>query len=177
VLRAARANAARLTIGVDADAASMKRAARRALRSRLTNAVFVVAAVESLPSELTGVAEQVTISFPWGSLLRGLLTDDGGVLPAVSRICRPGATVTAVWSLIERDRAVAPAPAALVRRFAHVGLEVDVLRRASADEVAATESSWAKRLGAGDDRPATILRARKRAGLGRAVQPDGVSCR
>ena len=47
----------------------------------------------------------------------------------------------------------------LVHGFALIGLEVVELRTASTDEVAATHSSWAKRLGVGRNRSATILRA------------------
>jgi 16S rRNA (adenine(1408)-N(1))-methyltransferase len=163
VLRAARADPTRLFVGVDADAASMRPAARRAHRAALENAVFVVAAVESLPPDLAAVADHVTISFPWGSLLRGLVGAGARVLPAISRLCRTGATVQAIWSLTARDAsaAIAPDPDWLVDRFDAEGLQVVELREASLEEIAATGSSWAKRLGAGRDRPATLLRAVK----------------
>jgi 16S rRNA (adenine(1408)-N(1))-methyltransferase len=152
-----------LAIGIDADAASMRPAARRASRASIQNAVFVVAAAESLPADLTQVADHVSISFPWGSLLRGLLCSDDRVLPEIARLCRPAATVQAIWSLTPRDASMAdpPEPASLARRFAAAGLEIVELRDASAPEVAAIGSSWAKRLGVGRARPATILRARR----------------
>jgi hypothetical protein len=69
-------------IGIDANAASMadasRRAARPVKRGGLPNALFVVAAAENLPSELGGWAEAVTVHFPWGSLLRGLLAGPHG---------------------------------------------------------------------------------------------------
>ena len=163
VLGDARADPTRLVIGVDADAASMRPAARRAQRASLDNAVFVVAAVESLPSDLAAVADHVTISFPWGSLLRGVLGAGDRVLPAIAQLCRPGASIQAMWSLTARDAsaAIAPDPGWLVDRFDAEGLQVVELRDASAEEIAATGSSWAKRLGVGRHRPATLLRAVK----------------
>jgi hypothetical protein len=43
-----------------------------------------------------------------------------------------------------------------------VGFDVHELRQASAEEVASTGSTWAKRLRAGIDRPVTLLRAVRR---------------
>ena len=139
----------------------MRGAARRASRSGLANAAFVVAAAEALPDDLIGVADRVTISFPWGSLLRAVVTADTNAMRRIVAVTRPGAHLTAVWSLTPRDGAVADAidQRELVRGFALIGLEVVELRTASTDEVAATYSSWAKRLGVGRNRSATILRA------------------
>ena len=91
MLRAARRDASRLVIGIDADAASMREAAGR--RSGVANALFVVAAAESLPEELTSIADRATVYFPWGSLLRGLVTGDGPVLANLERVCANGAEV------------------------------------------------------------------------------------
>jgi 16S rRNA (adenine(1408)-N(1))-methyltransferase len=163
-LHEARRDPGRIVIGVDADASSMREAARRASRSGLANAAFVAAAAEALPDDLTGVADRVTISFPWGSLLRAVVTADADTMRRIASVTRPGACLTAVWSLTPRDGAVAAAvdQCELVRGFELVGLEVVGLRTASPDEVAATHSSWAKRLGVGRNRSATILRAVKR---------------
>jgi 16S rRNA (adenine(1408)-N(1))-methyltransferase len=77
VLATAAACPDRLVIGVDANAAAMADAARKATarsgkpgkpgkpgRGGLPNALFVVAAVEALPVELAGVADLVTAHFP-----------------------------------------------------------------------------------------------------------------
>ncbi|MGH2393895.1 MAG: methyltransferase domain-containing protein [Candidatus Limnocylindria bacterium] len=68
VLATAAAEPDRLVIGVDANAAAMVKAARRAAsrpnRGGLPNALFVAAAVEALPAELDGVADLVTAHFP-----------------------------------------------------------------------------------------------------------------
>jgi 16S rRNA (adenine(1408)-N(1))-methyltransferase len=76
VLAAAAAQPDRLVVGVDANAAGIMTASRRAAakpsRGGLPNALFVVPPLRHCPpAELEGVADLVTVHFPWGSLLRG----------------------------------------------------------------------------------------------------------
>lgn len=167
VLHAARAHPDALVIGVDAVAASMVRASRRAARARdgLPHALFVVAAVERLPVELDGIADEIRIHFPWGSLLRGIVRGEPAVLGPVARISRDGTVLRVLWSLTDRERGIGlPAfdPVELRDRLDAVGFELEELREATAAEIAATGSSWAKRLGVGRRRPATCLQARRR---------------
>lgn len=152
-----------LAVGIDADAASMRRAAGRASRDRLGNALFVVAAAEDLPAELHGVADHVSIVFPWGSLLRGLVTGSPAVLGSVAPVLRPGGDLLAMWSIADRDRGgvTPPNPDDLAFAAAGHGLIVFEHRRASQIEIDATGSSWAKRLAAGRSREVTLFRARR----------------
>ena len=73
-------------------ATASRRAAARPSRGGLPNALFVVAAVEATPAELDGVADLVTVHFPWGSLLRGLLGADPAIMSSLTRVLRPSAT-------------------------------------------------------------------------------------
>jgi 16S rRNA (adenine(1408)-N(1))-methyltransferase len=69
------------------------------------NALFVHATVEKLPSELDGVASEVQINFPWGSLLKAVAAGDVAVLSGLRRICSAGASLKVVIGLDpERDR-------------------------------------------------------------------------
>jgi hypothetical protein len=47
----------------------MRELSARALHKRLSNLINVRAAVEDLPPALAGVADQVSVVLPWGSLL------------------------------------------------------------------------------------------------------------
>jgi 16S rRNA (adenine(1408)-N(1))-methyltransferase len=183
VLAAAAAEPKRLVLGVDASAAAMaeasRRAARRPDRGGLPNARFVVAAAEALPAGLEGLADRVTVHFPWGSLLRGLLTADPLVLGGLARVMRPGSTLSMLVSSTDRDRATGVGPvgetdlAALAPGYAAHGLALTRVRPATAAVVAASRSSWGRRLGAGARRPAWLLEARPvpvSAGLGEAGQ-------
>ena len=170
MLATAAAQPDRLVVGVDASAAAMAVASRRAAatprRGGLPNALFVVAAVEALPRELDGLADQVTVHFPWGSLLRGLLGADPAAMAGLTRVMRPGATLSMLLSSTDRDRGAGveplqePAVRALGASYAAWGLVVTEARPAAAADVAAAHSTWGKRLGAGGRRPAWLLRAR-----------------
>jgi 16S rRNA (adenine(1408)-N(1))-methyltransferase len=153
-----------LVIGVDASAPAMADSSRRASRGRtaLPNALFAVAAAERPPAALHGLAESLTVNFPWGSLLRGLLGADDSVLAGVARLMAPGAAGTVLLSVVRRD-GVPPVPAVgpLGVAYERHGLELVEMRPASAEEVAASGSSWAKRLRAGRDRPVTLMRLRR----------------
>jgi 16S rRNA (adenine(1408)-N(1))-methyltransferase len=169
VLAAAAAQPDRLVVGVDANAAGMlaasRRAAARPSRGGLPNALFVVAAAEALPAELEGVADLVTVHFPWGSLLRGLLGADPATMTGLIRVLRPGAILQLLVSSTARDRGAGVAPIqaatlhALAESSASWGLAVTEARPATFADVAAAHSSWGKRLGAGTGRPAWLLRA------------------
>jgi 16S rRNA (adenine(1408)-N(1))-methyltransferase len=170
VLATAAARPDLLVVGVDANAAAMAEASRRAAasprRGGLPNALFVVAAAEALPPELDGLAGAVTVHFPWGSLLRGLLRADPAVMAGLTRVMRPGATLSLLLSSTDRDRGAGVAPLQepamrdLAAAYAGWGLAITEARPATAADVAAAHSTWGKRLGAGGRRPAWLLRAR-----------------
>ena len=83
----------------------MAESSRRASRGGPPNALFVVAAAERVPEELHGVADELTILFPWGSLLRGVLAlDKRRQRRRGSRHCsRRAGSITAIVSIEDRD--------------------------------------------------------------------------
>jgi 16S rRNA (adenine(1408)-N(1))-methyltransferase len=174
VLAAAAAEAERLVVGVDASAAAMaeasRRAGRRPERGGLPNTLFVVAAAEALPPELDGLADRVTVHFPWGSLLRGLLAADPAILGGLVRVMRPEATLSILVSATARDRGAGVAPigerdlAALAVDYGLFGLAVTGVRPVTTADVAASRSTWGRRLAAGDRRPAWLLETHRRSG-------------
>jgi 16S rRNA (adenine(1408)-N(1))-methyltransferase len=152
-------------LGIDADARAPADASRRVARSaRSANdrrAWFVAAGVEILPAGLTGLADLVTVRFPWGSLLRGVLGVDTGVAASIARLVAPGGRLEITLSLVARDRRDAAGDAfgsadieRMTTTFATFGLTKSEARRLSATEVAAIPSTWARRLRAGDARAA-----------------------
>jgi hypothetical protein len=132
------------------------RAARRPAKGGLSNALFAVGAAERPPEELMGRVDELTIRFPWGSLLRGALgLDDDAAAGIASLLSRDG-RIEALLSVTARDAlgsGVAPFTAAertgLDARWRRHGLCVDAFRPASAEEVATSGSTWARRLTAG----------------------------
>jgi 16S rRNA (adenine(1408)-N(1))-methyltransferase len=154
VLARAAHDPAALLIGVDAVAASMAEASRRADRRGPSNALFLAAGVETLPaSPLTGSADLVTVMFPWGSLLRGVLGLDERALCGVASVARPAARIEVLTSVIPSDgipgieRLDASRRPRIEAAWSAAGLELtSMCAAAPADTTAA--SSWARRLGA-----------------------------
>jgi 16S rRNA (adenine(1408)-N(1))-methyltransferase len=153
-----------LVIGIDADAASMVETSRRAARSPakggLSNVLFVAAAAESPPPELLGVADEVRILFPWGSLLRGVLGADALVARGIAALVRPGGRISAIVSVTPRDAlgTTTSLDAARLSEIADAtwvaGLRLTATHPIDASEVRATRSSWGRRLlGGATDRP------------------------
>ncbi len=162
MLHAARRDPAVLVIGIDADAASMRAASRRAARrpekGGLPNAMFVVGSVGSLPEELDALADDVRVTFPWGSLLRGVLGADPAVLDGIARVAKTGAEVRALVSVTERD-GLGPSAWVDPHVYDEHGLRLIEARPATQDEISGTNSAWAKRFRAGIDRPVTLVRS------------------
>jgi SAM-dependent methyltransferase len=109
VYRCARRNPGSFYIGIDASAGALRKVSERVHRKRAKggapNVLFLHASVEDLPSELDGVADEVHVHFPWGSLLRALAGGEDRVLKNLRRICAPGAWLEIVISLdSRRDR-------------------------------------------------------------------------
>jgi 16S rRNA (adenine(1408)-N(1))-methyltransferase len=163
-LRAARRDPGLLAIALDPSVDRLRIGARGALRQKIPNALFVVARIEDLPCELRGAADDVTIRFPWGSLLRGLVRADPLVLRPLAELTRVGARVHALISVTTRDQSARLSPEELdslpgrSASFSHCGFEIESVHTADAGEIAASDSSWAKRLGPGRVVLAVMLR-------------------
>lgn len=171
VLATAAANPDRLVVGIDPVAAAMAEASRRATlparRGGLPNAVFVVAAAAALPKELAGIAVRVTINLPWGSLLRAALALEPAGAAGIAGLLAPGGVVEVLLAPATRD-GLEPAmdvprrlEDGLAADWASFGLQLLGAAPATAADIEATRSTWARRLGlrAGDpDRTAYRLR-------------------
>src|SRR5262249_2192476 len=108
VYQSARLNPDRFYIGIDASSGALAKISekihRQPARGGCPNVLFVQAAVEELPRELEGVADEVHVHFPWGSLLRAVARGDEIVLRNLRRICADDAWLEIVIGLDpERD--------------------------------------------------------------------------
>jgi 16S rRNA (adenine(1408)-N(1))-methyltransferase len=168
VLAAATREPATLVLGLDANAASMaessRRAARPARKGGLPNAGFVVAAAEAPPDELLGVASLITVHFPWGSLLRGVIGRDDRVAAGLASLVGPAGALDILVAPLERDglEGVPTSANALAAgtadAFAEHGFVVERASELTPAEIRATGSTWARRL----DRQATLIRLVRR---------------
>jgi 16S rRNA (adenine(1408)-N(1))-methyltransferase len=89
-----------------------------------------------------------------------VLGRDDAVLAGIAKLAAPGASIAALVSVVPRDGVPAIPPAGeLAAAYARQGLRLVEARPATADEIAASGSSWAKRLHAGSARPVTRIEA------------------
>jgi 16S rRNA (adenine(1408)-N(1))-methyltransferase len=173
VLRLAAADASALVIGIDAATAAMADASRRADRRGPANALFLAVGVEAVAhSPLAGQADLVTVQFPWGSLLRGIVGLDDAAMCGLAALLGAGGRLEVLASVVPSDGipgmaclddAVVPA---IWQAWSSAGLRLAAARPATAAEVAASGSTWARRLRAGGDaRPVWRLEGTRSASI------------
>ena len=172
----ARQHPGRFVIGIDANAKPLEKlsvkATRKPAKGGLPNAMFVQAAVEALPEEFAGTADEIHVNFPWGSLLRGVAAPVPEVLDSLRRVARGGALLEVLVGVdAVRDRAelerlgVRPLTIDgierdILPRYEAAGFEVTGFGEVPAGEWPRFETSWARRLGGNDDRRVFRLRFR-----------------
>ncbi|GAB4432111.1 MAG: hypothetical protein OHK0015_19240 [Chloroflexi bacterium OHK40] len=147
-----------LVVGVDA--------CREPLRERSAkaapNALFVIANALALPGELDGIAQRVSINFPWGSLLEGLVEGDQGLLEGLRRVSQP----ETLLELRLNGGAVAEqglSPEACLGRVRHLlsaaGWSCGQVAELRERQLRSLPSTWARRLAHGPHPWALALRA------------------
>lgn len=162
VYQCARKNPQRFYIGIDANPRPLEKISekihRKPAKGGLNNVLFIQAAVEDLPGELDGVADEVHVHFPWGSLLRAMATGDLFILQNLRRVCSSGAVLEVIIGLDpERDRAewerlglpsltLSYIDAELVPKYEAAGFKIAERGALGAAEWNNLETSWARRL-------------------------------
>jgi len=136
-----------LFIGVDAVTENLRDASRRAA----ANALFGRLALADAPGDLAGLADRLTVLFPWGSLLDAVTGRDQPGLERLRGLCRPGAEVRFLLELPS-------GPGALERRLVEAGLDLRA-RPVTIEEARALPTTWAKKLG-WSGRPRTFFELR-----------------
>jgi len=100
VYRAARSNPNNFYVGIDCNSRPLEKISEKAFRKPAKggapNLLYLLAAVESLPSELEGIANEIHILFPWGSLLRAVALGEREILEKLKRISAPNASMQIV---------------------------------------------------------------------------------
>jgi 16S rRNA (adenine(1408)-N(1))-methyltransferase len=166
VLHRARTEPRTFAIAIDASPDALASGAWRAKRASLANAAFLVEGIERLPSQLTCLAEEVTVHFPWGSLLRGLLDGSSSVIGPIAGLMKAGGELRLLLSAVGRDGFADVTPSVINSRcaaYAERGLHLIDAEWASNAIVAQSRSAWAKRLAIGRARQAVIARYRRDA--------------
>ena len=176
VYQSARQNPNKFYIGIDPNVSPLEKISekihRKPAKGGAPNVLFIQAAIEHLPPELDGVADEVHVHFPWGSLLRAVATGERDVLRNVRRICSPGALLEVVLGLDpERDRSEIERLGLpeldgdylanqLAGCYQSAGFEVFEHGIMSGVQWSAIETTWAKRLQNNEHRSVVYLIAR-----------------
>ncbi|HEV8483632.1 MAG TPA: class I SAM-dependent methyltransferase [Blastocatellia bacterium] len=182
VYQSARRYPEKFYIGVDASARPLEKISEKIYRKQSKggrpNALFVQAAIEDLPLELNGIAGELHVHFPWGSLLRIVAEGDLASLQSLRRVCSPGGMLTVIIGLDpDRDRAevlrlglapfsIAYIDSTLTPRYKKGGFEVVKRGMLPPAEWTKLETSWASRLKGDGNRSVFYI-------LARAVESEG----
>ena len=162
IYKSAQRNPHQFFIGIDANRRALEKISekifRRPAKGGLSNALFVQAAVEELPPELNGIASEVEVQFPWGSLLRGVADGDQLVMANLRRMCAPRAQLRALigldpvrdWLNWERQGlpplTVEYIQTVLASRYETAGFSIVKTQQLSWSDVSELQTSWARRL-------------------------------
>jgi len=148
-------------IGVDACAANLRETSRKSPE----NARFVIGDALILPEELRNLATCITINFPWGSLLRGLIATDGALIGTLMEIGVHGARLDVRLNggaLNETGLTLAEGAARIVSNLQQAGIHADACEWLDRDQLRLVPTTWAKRLAFGRDPRAVLISARLR---------------
>ena len=163
--RLAARDPARLYVGVDPVRDQMLdiavRLRRKPEKGGLGNLLLAVAAVERLPEALTDTAEQVSVSFPWGSLLEAVVRPVPASLRNLAAIARDGAsfaflfTYAAAYEGGEMERRQLPPLSldylngAYRDTLAELGFQSERIEALEGGDARTLGTRWAKRLASG----------------------------
>lgn len=175
VYRSALREPAKFFIGLDANAQPLAKVSekiyRRVEKGGAPNALFLQAAVESLPEELNGVAGEIRIQFPWGSLLKAVTIGEEAILRDLHSLCQSNTRLEVIIGLdAKRDRAelkrlalpelsAAYLERELVSRYEANGFKVEGCGILSSADWPEIETSWAAKLRQSPTRKLIYLRA------------------
>ena len=167
VYQSARRNPNKFYIGIDPNTRPLEKISekihRKPAKGGAPNVLFIQSAVEDLPEELNGVANEVHVHFPWGSLLRAVSTGDIEVMKNLRRVCAEGALLEVVIGIdpvrdkseIERLGIKAEfVDDVLIENYRAARFEI--VEQGTLTSSHSVDTSWSKRL----QRPVTFIVAR-----------------
>ena len=176
VYRSARCNPSQFFVGIDANTRPLQKISQKIYRTPAKggapNALFIQASVESLPDELNGIANEVHVHFPWGSLLRAVALGELKELEGIRGVCTNNAVLKLTIGLdVQRDSSeihrlgLQPLSPDFLSGELHeryLAARFEIIEHTCIPPVdwPGLETSWAKRLRGGDTRKITYLQAR-----------------
>ena len=146
-------------IGVD----SCRENLREYSRAKLPNLLYIIASAQNLPQELNGLISNITINFPWGSLLESLLIGDPKLMSGLASISRSVTTVEIRLNggaLTEAGWRLEAGAEKIYTNLIQAGWQINVPSLMNAHALRSFPSTWAKRLAFGRDPRAIEMNGR-----------------
>ena len=141
-----------------------KKANRKPNKGGINNLLLVIGSVEHLPEELNQMADDITVYFPWGSLLECIVKPIEESMSNIAKIAKDAATFTFVTTYSssyegnEIDKRQLPEisksyfEGVYAKLMAKLGLVVEEVTEMTSDDAKAIGTQWAKRLSSGRSR-------------------------
>ena len=150
----------RFAIGVDACRENL----REHSRAGLPNMLFVIARAHELPCEFEGLFSQVTINFPWGSLLEGLLAGNARLMNGITSVSGPNTQLEIhlnSGALVEAGSNLENGTGTIYENLTQCGWDLKPPRSLDRDILKRLPTTWARRLAHGRDPRGLILCGRR----------------
>ncbi len=154
----ARQNPGKFFIGLDACRENLAEVSRKAPG----NSLFLIANGENLPVELTGLADTITLNFPWGSLLDGLFGKGSELVAGLRMAAKPDARLELRLNesaIRQAGRTLETAREQVVAALQSGGFEVNLVEAVEVAGLKKFPSSWARRLASGREGQVLLLSA------------------
>lgn len=152
----ARQNRQQFFIGIDACRENLVRVAGRASG----NLLFLIANGETLPPELSGLADLITLNFPWGSLLEGLFQPQSRLIANLKMVAKAGTRLELRLNesaLRQAGWTIDTAGEQVVKALEKAGFALSPIQIVEAAALGSFPSSWARRIASGREGQALCL--------------------
>ena len=149
----------RFVIGVD----SCRENLHEYSRAKLPNLLYIIASAQNLPQELNGLISNITINFPWGSLLESLLIGDSKLMSGLASISRSATTVEIRLNggaLTEAGWRLEAGAEKIYTNLLQAGWQVNIPVLMNTNALRSFPSTWAKRIAFGRDPRAIEINGR-----------------
>jgi len=166
VFKQAVENPNHLYIGIDPSEKQLEIYSKEANKKRLTNILFILGSIERLPEELNNIADYMYINLPWGSLLESIVNPTKEGITTISNILKPNGTLEIILGYHddaepgETKRLALPKledsliTEEIYPAFGGFGkLELETYKTLEKEELKEIDTTWAKKLTFGKDRP------------------------
>ena len=144
-------------IGLDACRENL----RETSRVNCERTLFLIANALDLPQELNGAISYLTVNFPWGSLLDGLLAGEVGLLDGMTRVCSKGARLEVRLNQSAVQEAGFPLEEAshkVRHELSRAGFHLRAVEALDGSHLRACPTTWARKMAFGREPHAILMR-------------------